>query len=959
MMSLWQKKTLTLCVSAAIAQCWAVSVRADSAVGTNTTLGNALNPNGLNTVPARDPEVVDAKPDERTPTGKLIGWPTLVPTRTKTASGWEYNGEAELGWMYAGGNTGSWWYNQYKDLPTNGLYLNNFYFLADQTERGTGYFVEALGGGVGYRDQFEGVNFGQYNKWKAQIFYNEIPHTFTTTYRSLWTGVDSEYLALSGLRPGGVAAPANARLGLTAAQASSAATTKALQDKLANTDYSELSLLRQIGGFNFETYLTNQWKLWGRISNEHRTGERPFAAVFGGGGGGGNVELPEPIDYDTTDVYGGVRFDDGVNNLNVQIQYSQFKNNISTLTFENPLYVNGALQADPTTINIGQFDLYPDNEYWNLRGEYARSFPDWYNSRLTATISLSKFQQDDNLMPWTPYSMQGIVINGVNAANQWNTTSALTKQSADAEIDTQMFDIGFVMRPTTKLDVNAKFRYYATDNNTDFIACNPLTGQWGRLYNNGTANNFAVPFTGNLTAAQAATQLQAYNKTGCDIGRTEALNLVPNVANVNIRSTPYQYNKSNFELGGDYKISSGQTVNLKYMWEQWDRDYREVKTSDENAFRLGYVNRAFSFGTLRASLEYGQKRGDNYIQTVYDQFEAPVLGPLPGENSQNITGQNVATFLKYMGDWRKFDVADRDRMNADVRFDWIAMHDLDVGFTGNWRDYSYPDSEYGRADNQRMGSGTIDINWQPSAKYGLTAYYTYATSHVKQYWMTPGGAGGGCVIGTTYWFYSDGTLSAGNTPLAGKSVIGSRLVNSGNWEGVCDTAGELSPLWPVDRSLAADMDDTNNAFGLTGRYDAGFARFELDGTYIKGTTKVGYNWDTSQVAPTGAVTGGSPAVVAGQLYSPTSLFLGLAGDGQQQDYNQTIVNFNVLVPITKKVAIRGLYRYEQGSIDDFHYNGVAANPVPASPYGAQAVYLDSGPQDYHTNTVGLLVQVTF
>jgi hypothetical protein len=79
-------------------------------------LGNALNPNTLKTIPARDPEVFDAVPDERTPTGKLLGWPAVIPERSKTASGWEYNGEAELGWMGAGGDTGSWWYNQYTHL---------------------------------------------------------------------------------------------------------------------------------------------------------------------------------------------------------------------------------------------------------------------------------------------------------------------------------------------------------------------------------------------------------------------------------------------------------------------------------------------------------------------------------------------------------------------------------------------------------------------------------------------------------------------------------------------------------------------------------------------------------------------------------------------------------------------------------------------------------------------------
>ena len=85
-----------------------------------------------------------------------------------------------------------------------------------------------------------------------------------------------------------------------------------------------------------------------------------------------------------------------------------------------------------------------------------------------------------------------------------------------------------------------------------------------------------------------------------------------------------------------------------------------------------------------------------------------------------------------------------------------------------------------------------------------------------------------------------------------------------------------------------------------------------------------------------------------------------------QDYDQQIINFNVVVPINKSVAIRALYRYEQGSIDDWHYAGVDVNPVPsfstvppAAAGTAQSVYLDSGPQDYHTNTIGLLVQVNF
>ncbi len=942
----WQKKTLTLCISAAIAQVAVGTARADSAVGVNTMLGNALNPNTLKTIPARDPDGLDAQFGQRTPTGKLHGWPTAVPTTTTTASGWTYNGQAEIGWMGAGGDTSSWWYNQYKDLPTNGLYLNNFYFKADQTEKGQGYFVEALGGGVGYRDQYEGINFGRYNDWKVKVFYNEIPHMFTSTYRSLWQGVGSDYLTLNQLKPGGTLRPATpARPGVPAQtnlQNSATATRNNIVNQLNNTDLSQLELVRKTGGLTVDKWITNNWKFYGSYSNEQREGARPFGMVVGGGGGGGNVEVPESIDYNTQDLIGALRYDDGVNNLNLQLNFSWFKNNIDTLTVENPLFatLNGSLPIAPNVLNpsvftTGQYDLYPDNNYTNLRAEYARSMPNWFHSRLTATASLSKYQQDDNLIPWTTNSLQGMSFSGVNAFNKWNTTAALTKQSADAEIDTKMFDIGLVMRPTDKLDVNGKIRYYSTDNKTEFFACNPLTGQWGRLINDGTGASLAVPsaVVGNNPVGTLPT---AYNRAGCNLEATQTLGLAPTAANLNIRNVPFEYSKTDYELGGEYRITRGQSVNGKIAREVYDREHRERDQTWENIFRAGYVNRAFSFGTLRASVEYGERRGDTYNVAAYEEFNAGVLGPLPTANTTPMAG-----FIHGATVFRKYDLADRDRLALDARLDLIARQNLDVGITGQYRDMDYPDSDLGRNDHQSLGSISLDVNWQPSAKFGVSGWWTLQESGLQQ----NGLQANNCTMGNWYFFYSDGFVGTAATNVAptrrGTTVVNRVQVNKGNWQGVCETPDATSPLFPSGRGWLVETDDSNNAFGLNARYDLGFARLELDGTYIEGTTSIDYNYNQDALALT-----------------PTAV--GLASTGMpDQNYNQQILNFNIVVPINKSVAIRALYRYEQGSIDDWHYDGVYINPVPTLAGVAQSVYLDSGPQDYHTNTVGLLVQVTF
>jgi len=71
-------------------------------------------------------------------------------------------------------------------------------------------------------------------------------------------------------------------------------------------------------------------------------------------------------------------------------------------------------------------------------------------------------------------------------------------------------------------------------------------------------------------------------------------------------------------------------------------------------------------------------------------------------------------------------------------------------------------------------------------------------------------------------------------------------------------------------------------------------------------------------------------------------------------FRQNILEANVLVPINKTFAVRFYYRYDTAKVRDWHYDGVAANPVPAN----GTVFLDSGPQDYRVNLFGVFLRVT-
>lgn len=82
----------------------------------------------------------------------------------------------------------------------------------------------------------------------------------------------------------------------------------------------------------------------------------------------------------------------------------------------------------------------------------------------------------------------------------------------------------------------------------------------------------------------------------------------------------------------------------------------------------------------------------------------------------------------------------------------------------------------------------------------------------------------------------------------------------------------------------------------------------------------------------------------------------LIGDGfPNYEYTQHILDLSAFFPISKNLGIRALYRYELGSIDDWHYDGVEENPVP----GGGQVSLDSGLDDYQNSVVGLFVHMSF
>jgi len=877
-------------------------------------VGNAMNPAVLHTVVERDPDGLGITEHSRTPTGFLLLPPERLRTLKQTTGGWLYRVHLDVGGLGASGDVENAKFKEYKDWGS-GFYLNTF---GASLESSRGTYVEGHGGAVGRDDQFYFAQAGKYNAWRVNGFFNETPHVFTARYRSLWSGQGTDKLTLINLTPGGTV---NANT-----------TQVAIQTALSQTPLSDVALAREKGGARFDLTLPANWKLYTSYTREHRTGSRQFGLVFGGGGGGGNVEPTESVNNTANDVIAGVQYAHGRTSLNVQAWGSWFANEIDVLTIENPLFisVNSITGVPATSFTQARFDMHPDNRYYNVRADVSHRVPALANSRFTGVISRSRFRQDDPLQPWTTNTLVGGTINGVPTANVWNTTAALTKASTDGTIDTTLVDVGWSAQPADALDLRAKWRYYDTDNDTTFLACNPLTGQWGRLLSDGSGGSFVVPHqtAGNNPAGTLNT---GYNGTGCDPERTKALGLVPSAANVAIHNIPFASGRTNGTFAADYRFNRHDSVEFAYEREAITREHRERDETSEHKVKGTYVNRGLPSGTLRVSYEHGWRRGSEYHPDPYEEFWSAEFGPAPTANTSNVSG-----WIHNIEQFRKFELADRNQGTLNARWNVALAPAVDLGISLTGRDASFPNSEFGRDDHQRLWSPNVDVNWQATEQASVNAFYSYQNGRLHQ----TGLQANACVLGNTYYFFSDGSIQTNTTGVppaapAGTSLTGTQQVLSSNWPTVCGTASATSPLYPTSRSWQIDHHDRNKVAGVGIRQVFRRTTASLNYTYLDGTTSITYE------------------------YNPTALGMNalqtqLAGTGHPDiAFRQHFLDLDALIPLKGRAGIHFIYRYEWGRIRDWAYDGVLENPVPAN----NAVYLDAGPEDYSVHVAGVLLRL--
>jgi MtrB/PioB family decaheme-associated outer membrane protein len=639
-------------IAAAVAQVANGPACADSASGPLTAGGNAMNPDTVYGTRERDPAGLGPYrvPASRTPSGQLYDIPYLPPlfrkTRTEWGWGWEYSGFIEAGVLGADASNRGALFRRYRDIG-NGLYLNNFHMEAHKPDGAR--FVEIDGGGVGKNDQFYGVRFGRYNDYRVNLSYSEIPHVFSTTAKPIWQGVGTGTLLLPAVP--GAAAGAGGTL----------------------TGDTELGLVRRKAGARIDLHLTDTWTLFSSYSLERRKGTRAF------GGSEGNGETVEPIDHATHELLAGLQFADAASQFNLTLSASLFRNDVGTLTWETP-------------IRKGRLDLYPDNEAYHAKMEYARALPAFFRGRFNATVALGTMRQNDSLIAPTAASGTDSAAPAGTGFNfdLWNTAAALSRQKSNASIDTRLVDLGLSLAPADKLTLRATLRHYETRNHGRYTAFNPQTGQFGSL-------------------------IQDTNPAGVFNGTN----------NIHYRSIPFQGGQDNYKLSGQYQVRRRAVLSAELEREDFHRDYRERDNTWENRLRLAYADRGFEAATVRLSYEFGSRRGSQYTSNPYQGFYTA------SSPAYTDTAANALERLHNLENLRKFDLADRDQHVLKARVNYLPRADIDVGVTLQSKLNAYR-ADFGRIGTQAQNALNLDLSYLPSAASAFTAYYSYQAARMKQ-----------------------------------------------------------------------------------------------------------------------------------------------------------------------------------------------------------------------------------
>lgn len=672
---------------------WCVCVaQADSGVGVDTWRATKLDPSAGAGVEGCDERGTSwlVPGQRRTPSGSLYACPpAAVPAHER--GDWRYSGVLQFGYLATGGDDDNALWNRYAFWDT-GPVLG---LLAVDAERpADGSYASLRATRISDDDQYYQLAFGRAGRYRLQASLRDISNALSANAKSIWNGVGTSALTLpDALTPG-------------------ASTSQQVAAVSAAAPERQLKVKRAKQALGYGLYLTPEWSAYANFSNEQRKGARPYGGTFFFNfpfpDNGGVFETVKPIDDSTVNLNAGLRYAGAGWRLDFGYSGSFYRDANRRYTFQTPYalspVVPGAVSAPLT---LGQMSTEPDNDYHNLKAALTRKLP--LNGEFSLTASVGRMRQDDTLIaPVDCRGVFGIGLGGnlqLGAQNpflydcaQWNTPAALSRRTADMQIDTTLFDARIVLQPISALSLRGGLRFNRDDYRNGYLMLNPLTGQYGYVSENGSQGSVVPGESGLWDPGANARSL------------------------TRIRSLPLDLQTIDANLGADWKFGERNTLGATYAFSRYEPTHRERKQVDSDSLKLTWVNRSLDWLTLRANLTFLHQSGDRYDE---DPYEFTWSSSLPGFVAP--PGGVPAHTVEAM---RKYDLSSRNQRKLNLMATIAPREDMTItaSLRGDWNDY---DARIGRQGYSTSGA-TVQWEWQPTPRTQAGAYVGYDRSRLRE-----------------------------------------------------------------------------------------------------------------------------------------------------------------------------------------------------------------------------------
>jgi MtrB/PioB family decaheme-associated outer membrane protein len=461
-------------------------------------------------------------------------------------------GQAEIGGMPRTRNGDRAKFEEYRDIPESVIVPQLELFIDTKKQD---YYFEFDSSKLGLNDQNYRLRFGRYGLLDFEFEWDQIPHLFNVdTARTPYARNDGIYTLAS--KP-------------TAITAGGSEVRDWVNSAATGVD---LKLFNGIGKFKVRYTPTPGWTFTGSYWSNNNAGTRSFGALFGSSPGNFNItELAEPISYNTHNIELGTEY--AGNGWSIALKYngSLFHNNVSTLTWDNPVNltgigsacVDGAAYAAPGGSCRGRMDLYPDNQAHTIALTGAAQLP--MKTHFMGTVSYGWRLQNDPFLPGT-----------INSAVNGGVPLRISNSSLNGDVRPLMVNATLVNNAIDHLNLKAFYRYYDLGNYSRKIT---LTDGW-------IVNDAGAP------------------------------------QNVGEKLSLHSYSKNTVGFEAGYDVTRWLVAKFAAGYERLHRAELDVKNSDEFTIGPTFDIKPLPWTLFRLAYKHSWRDAPNYDQTDQRFFEA-------------------------------------------------------------------------------------------------------------------------------------------------------------------------------------------------------------------------------------------------------------------------------------------------------------------------------------------------